>query len=130
MKYALLLLLLVACAPPLTGNVDFETVDKGSQGPEKDQGGIVLRSQEEMQDAGLNYSLDFNEYMLVAVFQGTKNTGGYSIEITRIEANDNLDVYVEQSSPPEGAIVTQVITHPLHVVKIPQSPKEVEFHFS
>ena len=57
--------------------------------------------------------------VLVAVFQGQQNTGGYSVQITAIERNgDQLVVHATFGVPGPGAIVTQVLTSPAHVVSI------------
>ena len=57
--------------------------------------------------------------VLVAVFQGQRNTGGYSIAITAIERNgDQLVVRATFGVPGPGAMVTQVLTSPAHVVSI------------
>jgi len=57
--------------------------------------------------------------VLVAVFQGQQNTGGYSVQITAIERNgDQLVVRATFAVPGPGAIVTQALTSPAHVVSI------------
>jgi hypothetical protein len=57
--------------------------------------------------------------VLVAVFQGQQSTGGYSVHITGIErSGDQLVVRATFGVPGPGAIVTQVLTSPAHVVSI------------
>jgi hypothetical protein len=57
--------------------------------------------------------------VLVAVFQGQQNTGGYSVQITGIErSGDQLTVRATFGVPGPGAMVTQVLTSPAHVVSI------------
>jgi hypothetical protein len=57
--------------------------------------------------------------VLVAVFQGQKTTGGYSIHVIAIErSGDQLLVRATFMTPGPGAIVTQVLTSPAHVVSI------------
>lgn len=57
--------------------------------------------------------------VLVAVFQGRQNTGGYSVSITAIErSGDRLVVRATFVAPGPGAIVTQALTSPAHVVSI------------
>jgi hypothetical protein len=57
--------------------------------------------------------------VMVAVFQGQQNTGGYSVHITAIErSGDQLVVHANFARPGPGAIVTQVLTAPAHVVSI------------
>lgn len=60
--------------------------------------------------------------VLVAVFQGQQNTGGYSVQITAIERKgDQLIVRATFGVPGPGAMVTQVLTSPAHVVSIAAS---------
>lgn len=55
----------------------------------------------------------------VAAFQGEQRTGGYGIQITRVERDgDRLLVHATFAAPPPGSLVTQVITSPVHVVSI------------
>jgi len=57
--------------------------------------------------------------VLVAVFQGQQSTGGYSVQITAIERNgDELVVRATFGVPAPGAMVTQVLTSPAHIVSI------------
>jgi len=57
--------------------------------------------------------------VMVAVFQGQQSTGGYSVHITAVERRgDQLVVRAAFASPGPGAIVTQVLTAPAHVVSI------------
>jgi len=57
--------------------------------------------------------------VMVAVFQGPQNTGGYSVHISAIERRgDQLVVHATFARPGPGAIVTQVLTAPAHVVSI------------
>ena len=57
--------------------------------------------------------------VLVAAFQGQQNTGGYTVQITAIERNgDQLVVHATFVVPGPGAMVTQVLTSPAHVVSI------------
>ena len=57
--------------------------------------------------------------VLVAVFQGQQNTGGYSVQIDAIErSGDQLVVHATFVVPGPGAMVTQALTSPAHVVSI------------
>ena len=71
--------------------------------------------------------VDFDSQMVIAVFMGTRNTGGYSVKITSVEQNGKVTVKVKESSPPPGAIVTTALTSPYHVVVVAKSDKPVEF---
>jgi hypothetical protein len=57
--------------------------------------------------------------VMVAAFQGPQMTGGYAIRITGIERRgDQLLVRATTTKPGPGALVTQVLTSPAHVVSI------------
>jgi len=57
--------------------------------------------------------------VMVAVFQGQQRTGGYTIRVTGVERRgDQLAVRAAFSAPGPGAIVTQALTSPAHVVSI------------
>lgn len=71
--------------------------------------------------------VDFARHQVVAAFMGQRNTGGYSIKITRVEAGERIVVHVKESSPPPDAMVTMALTAPYHTVVIPRSDKPVEF---
>jgi hypothetical protein len=61
----------------------------------------------------------------VILSMGEKNTGGYSIEIEKVEETDkNIIITVKEKNPAPDAMVTQAITYPYTVVKI-HSKKEI-----
>ncbi len=59
--------------------------------------------------------IDFTKAAVVAAFAGTKNTGGYSVEIQR--AADKISVEVVE--PPKDAITTDALTQPFVVALVP-----------
>lgn len=70
-------------------------------------------------------AIDFNESVVLAVFDDIKSHGGYSIDITKVsEHEDRLVVEIERLN--EGGMLT-VITQPYHIVKIPKSTKPIIF---
>ncbi len=71
--------------------------------------------------------IDFNKNMVIAVFMGRKNTGGYSVKIVSIVEKEKLIVTVKENSPPADAMVTMALTAPYHVVVVPKTAKAVEF---
>ena len=71
--------------------------------------------------------VDFSRETVLAVFMGTRSTGGYSIEIIRVyKKNDVIKAVAQTSSPAPGDLVTTVITQPFHIVKINTSEKTIE----
>ncbi|HKS36199.1 MAG TPA: protease complex subunit PrcB family protein [Verrucomicrobiae bacterium] len=72
--------------------------------------------------------VDFAKEMVIVATQGTKRTGGYSVEIVSAEpAGKKFRVAVKQASPPPGALAIQALTAPFHFVAVPRSDLEVEF---
>jgi hypothetical protein len=68
-------------------------------------------------------AMDFSQHSVLAVYMGEKNSGGYAVEITGVEvAGGKLKVTVRQTSPGPGAMVTQALTQPFHMVRIPKVP--------
>jgi hypothetical protein len=58
--------------------------------------------------------IDFDKQAVVAAFAGTKNTGGYSVEIKKA----NGKIAVEILAPPKDAMVTQSLTQPFVVALV------------
>src|SRR5690349_2251334 len=73
-------------------------------------------------------AVDFAKEMVIAVTMGMKRTGGYRIEIARVEpAGKSLKIFVKQTSPPPGALTIQALTAPFHFVAVPKSDLKPEF---
>ncbi len=69
--------------------------------------------------------------MIVAVFSGEKRTGGFEIEIARIEqaqAARRLRVSVRVTSPAPGAMRAQALTQPYHIVTLTKIDLPVVFY--
>ncbi len=72
--------------------------------------------------------IDFAKQMIIAVFQGQKPSGGYSIEITKLVRNGKrLEVFIEEKSPGKNCFTTQVITHPHHLIVTEKCDRKVVF---
>lgn len=73
-------------------------------------------------------AVDFSRDMVIAVFLGTRRTGGYGIEVVRVATEGaELVVRVRHSSPAPGAMLTQALTAPYHLVRTPRSDLPVRF---
>lgn len=144
---ALLGLLLASAGVAAAQDVPFETVARGAHGAFGAPANHVIRSQAELQSTGVDRllppgtSIDFSQDTLIAVLMGTKNTGGYSVEVTKIERKQMmtilpvpgppptyyLEVQADHRSPPPGSIVTMALTSPFHVVKVRRTTERVDF---
>jgi len=140
---ALVLVVLGHLAAPVIGltspakvAVPFTTVDRGQQSNIDEPRQAVVRTPAEWaklwaQHAGEGRDkppMDFTKSTVIGVFMGSRPTGGYAIEITSIEKDGNeLTVTYKETSPPPGAMLSQALTLPYHLVKIDRHPGPIKF---
>lgn len=63
---------------------------------------------------------------LITAYQGQQNTGGHAIQVEKATVSGTvLTVQARFTTPPPGAIVTQVLTSPAHTIGVPFAPDEV-----
>lgn len=72
--------------------------------------------------------VDFSSEMAVAVFLGTRPTGGYAVEVLgyRRDGESVVVEYAERAPDPER-LVTQALTAPFHVITMPRHEGAVRF---
>ena len=111
------------------------TVAQGAYSGISDASEVVLRSRAEWDalwkaHAGLQPipAVDFSQEVVVAVFLGARRSGGFGAEIlgTRREAAALVIEYRERV-PAAGDIVTQAITSPFHIVRVPRFDGSIRF---
>ena len=121
--------------------ISFCTIDKGSQSGIKEQRFVVVKTEKEWEDLWRLHkgtflpeqripSVDLKQEMIIGVFSGEKRTGGYRIEITKIEENGEkrqLIVFFLESQPPSRAMVTEALTQPYHIVRTRRIELPVKF---
>lgn len=72
--------------------------------------------------------VDFTKYSVVAVFIGPRSNGGYMVAIDSInESSNSLNVNVSEITPGKNCVVTEAITKPFSLVKIPKTDKKPVF---
>jgi hypothetical protein len=73
-------------------------------------------------------NVDFTKQMVVAVFLGSRPSGGYRVEITGVRTEGNtLVVQWSEARPAPGQVAAQVMTSPAHIVTVPRHAGEVRF---
>jgi hypothetical protein len=111
------------------------TVAQGAYSGISDASEVVVRSRAEWDalwkaHAGLQPipAVDFSQEFVVAVFLGARRSGGFGAEIlgTRREAAALVIEYRERV-PAAGDIVTQAITSPFHIVRVPRFDGSIRF---
>lgn len=72
-------------------------------------------------------NIDFDEDIIVALFMGEKNYGGFKISVDHIEENAKEIIIHVKETAPSGKFATMVITQPYCIFKIKQTAKEIVF---
>ncbi|HSQ23716.1 MAG TPA: protease complex subunit PrcB family protein [Pyrinomonadaceae bacterium] len=101
---------------------DLKTLAEGSHSSITDQFVAVIRDDEtytklrKMQASLPQLEADFFRlHTVVAAFLGRRNTGGYSVEISR---GENGKIRVAEKTPAKRAMTIQVLTSPFKIVSI------------
>jgi hypothetical protein len=72
--------------------------------------------------------VDFGSRTVVAVFLGTRNSAGFTVEITGTRQEKGaLVVEWRERRPEPGNVAAQVITSPAHIATIPKFAGEIRF---
>lgn len=76
--------------------------------------------------------VNFSKEVVIAVFLGDLPTGGYSVDIKRIEVTTfGWIIHVDETHPGEGCGVTMAVTQPYHIVKAnTTAPMQAEFTYN
>jgi hypothetical protein len=65
-------------------------------------------------------TVDFSKHSLVLLAAGEQMSGGYDAVIDSVcQSPGNVAIYARLTSPPPGAMVSQMITQPADLVRIP-----------
>jgi len=76
-------------------------------------------------------SVDFAQYMVIAVIDNIHSSGGYFIEITQIKERLNrLAVFATRTEPGNGCVTAAVLTSPFHIVSLQRSDLVPELFIS
>ena len=119
-------------------NIDFTTISRGADSGYQSPSQTVIDNQEGWINLWQQHTsdteppppvpqVDFTSYNVVAVFAGEKSTGGYSVEMLTVETRNfqtkdlpSLVIVVEYRQPQPEDFVTEAMTYPYHMIKIPQ----------
>jgi hypothetical protein len=136
----LILMLCSACAAPVTTEssfIKFNIIEHGQTSGLTFQRYFLIQSQNEFQDLWTIHSqptgkampkIDFENDMVLAVFHGQTQTGGYDIYIHDIEETETeLIVTVYFVEPAANSMRTMMIAQPHMLVTLPKNAKPVRF---
>jgi hypothetical protein len=72
-------------------------------------------------------AVDFSKEMVIAVFDGDKPTGGYTLRIKKVVSTPKAtEVKVATTSPSKGAATSQMVTQPYDIVATPKTDAPVQ----
>ncbi len=116
-------------------NISFETIRSGIYSNQPEKKNHVIDNLCEWEtfwwDMDKTQSLpdiNFSENIVLAVFQGERSSGGYSISVdTIIETESALEVFVREVSPGQRCSVTMALTQPYTIIVVEQTDKDVQF---
>lgn len=75
-------------------------------------------------------SINFDKEMILAVFQGRKESSQYNIGITKVIEHDKMvEVLVKEVQPSSGQELSAEIVQPYHIIKTKRIDKEVRFSY-
>lgn len=129
-----LLIILSSCTTPkgIVTQPTFSTIYKNTNGGTDKAGYLHITSNEayiklietlKIDESEYNklVSVNFNTNDVVVVYQGQKNSGGYSIDVAEIHwENELLMVKTIETIPETGKPVTMAITNPYCITMIPK----------
>ncbi|MBU1852417.1 MAG: protease complex subunit PrcB family protein [Candidatus Omnitrophica bacterium] len=74
--------------------------------------------------------IDFGKEMVIAVFMGERNSGGYEVEIIKIvDTGEEIVIKVKEKELPLESFQTMALTQPYHIVVIKKYTLPVSFGF-
>lgn len=116
----------------MSGKRAFKTVDKGEYGGYEKRKNYVITDIDDWKRlwnaSQSTPDVDFTQKMVIAVFQGVKKSGSYGIKVSKlIETENALEVFVKETFPRPGSIVTFALTSPYHIIETRKIAKTVVF---
>lgn len=141
-----IVLLLFAVLTACTANpdsdrqfVEFKIIEHGQVSGITFQKFFEIRDAEEFNDFWTIHSqptrvplpkIDFKQDMVIAVFYGQQQTGGYDIYIHNIEEQETeLLVNMRTIEPKANSNLTMMISQPHMIIRIPKTDKTLQFVF-
>lgn len=132
---SLLFLFFTSCIAPKVNLLPptFSTIYKNSNGGNDKPGYLHIRSNEDyiklieslkIDESEFNklVTVNFKENDIIILYQGQKNTGGYSIDVAAIHwEKDVLFIKKNESFPEAGKPVTMALTNPYCITIIPKA---------
>ncbi|MEW6327441.1 MAG: protease complex subunit PrcB family protein [Thermodesulfobacteriota bacterium] len=122
-----------------TGELKIKKDWKGYQSGHTKPAKLVIRTEDEWERVWAQVGgpqipkpelpeVNFETEIVIAVFMGERQTGGYGIEIRRVvRRQEEIIVHVEERHPRPDSLVTMALTQPYHIAVIPNFHLPVRF---
>ena len=113
-----------------TVEVSFQTIAKGYRSGVRESLQVVASNRAEWDALWKRHvsietnpaptpAINFDKEIVIGVFLGEKPTGGYDVEIIRVEQTDGaLVLHYREKSPLPGSIAIQALTQPFHIIQV------------
>jgi hypothetical protein len=117
------------------GAATFRTIDKGDMSFADARREVTARTAAEWAAVWRQHAanrpapaVDFSREMVVGIFDGSRPSAGYGVQIvgTRVDQG-TLVVQYQEARPGRDDIVAQMITSPYHLIAVPTRPGAVRF---
>lgn len=119
--------------------VPFEVIHSGANVGFEDKRQVLLTNNDDYQklmaEVYKNFDqlpripeVDFTKNDVVAVFMGTRSSGGYGISVDKIiKRSDAVTVYINETTPGKNCMSTDALTQPYQLVKVPKLDQKVKY---
>ena len=129
--YSFVIILFSCSSKKQEKDVSFETIYTSFYGGNEEYGYQIIDNDKdyttEVNRLGIEGELeekniDFKKNNILFLHLGLKNSGGYNIDVEKIEVMDkDLIIFQKITSPIKGENVTMALTNPYCVVKVPKA---------
>ncbi|HIH12040.1 TPA: protease complex subunit PrcB family protein [Candidatus Woesearchaeota archaeon] len=121
----------------MSDRLSFETIQKGNYSGHRSPADYVVKDarawQKLWEQTHSNATpepnlpvVDFNREMVLGVYLGQRNRGGYDIKISDlVEGEGHLEVMVVETTP--GLMATNGLTQSYHLIKTARTDREIKF---
>lgn len=132
-------IIISSCSSSQPKPVNFTVVTKGGNSGYTKKERIVVKNKEDFekmwQNLYINFTdkpavpeIDFSKQTIIGVFFGDYMSGGSSIGVKSVNANDEeIIVTIEEITPGNNCVTPDVITQPYQIISIPKATSTVKF---
>lgn len=118
----------------------YELVYEGSMSNIDYQTALVIESEEEMQHqfATINRTrkpglklpvVDFKKEVLIFAYAGRHNSGGYSVDVSKVNNEDDQIHFYFTIQQPQSDMVSMSLTSPFKIIRVERDDKKITASF-